>query len=102
MTSFMIDTGASQFNPLDRIPAWFRDQADNMDDPALLRSYGMHILGTLQVPRTQVGWLRRPKLVNTVRDHLLADWMLLRDLAKAYPDIFDEILAAYAERVAAG
>lgn len=101
MALFEIDTGDAP-DPLRNVPDWARDAAESDDPVVVLRSYGQHLLGGLLPPRTAVGWQRRAKKNETVRKHLLADWWFLRDLAKVHPGLFDEILQAYADRIAEG
>lgn len=93
---FKIDTGApgapDTYAPPaieTLIPDWFRDMAAaNTPPEQLAHDYGYHIIGAMQNPKT---W-------PTVRKHILHDWRFLRSLADVHPDVFDEILQAYAER----
>ena len=86
---FVIDTGTQDRKPIDAVPDWFRDiYAADTEDARVIHDYAYHLIGAL----------KEPKKMETVRRHVLAQWWFLRDLAEIHPDVFDEFLAAYAER----
>ena len=94
MATFEIDTGVFDQAPalLAQIPDWFLDQYTVLpDESRALHDYGYHLIGWLQDPNG-------PKKMATVRKHFLCHWVFLRNLAEQHPDVFDELLAAYAER----
>ncbi len=94
--TFQIDTGTAP-SPLDRIPDWFRDTyPDERDVARIVHDYGYHLIGAMNPDNPN-----NPKTVATVRKHMLAAWWFIRDLAEMHPDVFDELMTAYAERVAA-
>lgn len=90
MATFEIDTGPD-FSPLrDRLHAWFLDQQpETATDAQLAFTYGQWLI-------TEAA---RPKKVETVRKHLLADWWVLPIIAQWHPEVFDEILVAFSLRV---
>lgn len=99
MTSFTIDTGDTLDDRLRYVPDWFRDQIDPITDPdAVLKAYGLHLVGTMQEPRTALACRRYPKKQETALKHLLAEWTVLRLIGEAHPQILTEILTAFAER----
>ena len=88
--TFIIDTGAPVSPLRDRLPDWFLDQQpDTATDAQLAFTYGQWLIGETQ----------RPKKVETVRKHLLAAWWVLPIIADHHPEVFDELLSAYALRV---
>lgn len=46
-----------------------------------------------------IGDLRQPKRLETVRNHLLRYWPLIAPLAGREPDLFDQILLEFCDRV---
>ena len=92
MSGFVIDTGKPEFNPLDLIPDWFRDNyASDADAKRIIHDYGYHLIGQTT----------NPAKLDTVRKHTLASWQFLRALAEHHPGVFDEFICAYAERALA-
>ncbi len=91
MTTFEIDTGIQRaWSVRDRLPDWFLDQQpEDATDAQLCFTYGQWLTGET----------RRPKTVATVRKHLLAAWWFLPHLAEHHPEVFDDLLCAYALRV---
>lgn len=89
--TFTIDTGTTPaWGIRDRLPDWFLDQqADDATDAQLAFTYGQWLIAEAQ----------RPKKVETVRKHMLAAWWFLPTLADHHPEVFDELLCAYALRV---
>jgi hypothetical protein len=87
---FAIDTGApaDTFDERSLVPDWFRDMHGDADTSRLFHDYAYHMIGAMQ----------NPKQWKTVRKHILHDWGFLRALSQHHPDVFDEVLAAYAER----
>lgn len=99
MATFEIDTGPVLDDRLRFVPDWFRDQMEPITEPdAVLKAYGMHLIGTLQPPRTAIACRRYPKKPETALKHLLAEWTVLRLIGEAHPAILTEILTAFAER----
>jgi hypothetical protein len=90
MTTFVIETGPADV--AHGIPDWFVDQMPADASPErLMHQYGYHLLGKL----------REYKADTPRRKHLLLHWSFLQRLAGVHPEIFDEVLAAYAEGWAA-
>jgi hypothetical protein len=89
--TFQIDTGtAPAWGIRDRLPTWFLDQQEETaTDAQLAFTYGQWLISET----------RRPKKVATVRDHLLAAWRIMPLIAEHHPEVFDELLCAYALRV---
>ncbi len=88
--TFIIDTGATVSPLRDRLPDWFLDQQpETATDAQLAFTYGQWLISETQ----------RPKRVETVRKHLLAAWWCLPIIADHHPEVFDELLCAYALRV---
>jgi hypothetical protein len=88
MTTFTIDTGVSPLRS--KLPDWFLDrQSDDATDAQLAFTYGQWLTKETM----------RPKKVDTVRKHLLAAWWVLPIIAEHHPEVFDQILCAFALRV---
>lgn len=90
--TFTIDTGTApqQWGIRERLPDWFLDQqADDATDAQLAFTYGQWLIGETQ----------RPRKVETVRKHLLAAWRIMPLIAEHHPEVFDQVLTAYALRV---
>jgi hypothetical protein len=88
MTTFTIDTGLSPLRS--KLPDWFLDQhPDDATDQHLAFTYGQWLTTEAM----------RPKKVDTVRKHLLAAWWVLPIIAEHHPEVFDQILCAFALRV---
>jgi len=86
---FVIDTGLAERRPIEGVPDWFRDGCpEGTPDDAIMRSYAYHVIGEMNNPKT----------MKTVREHFLAKWKFIRDIADLDPALFDEIIAAYAEQ----
>lgn len=86
---FVIDTGVDAFDLRWLVPDWFRDiKPADISVDQLFHDYAYHIIGAMG----------GPVKMATVRDHTLAQWRFLRELAVMHPEIFDEILCRYAER----
>ena len=89
MTQFIIDTGNKSVLR-ERLSDWFLDQQDDAaTDAQLAFTYGQWLISETQ----------RPRKVETVRKHILAAWWFLPHLAEHHPEVFDELLCAYALRV---
>lgn len=83
-----IDTSAPEYSIRNCLPDWFLDQAHETDtDAQLARAYGYHLIW-------QMG--QRKKL-ETVRRHFTDAWPALRFIADLQPQVFDEVMCAYAE-----
>ena len=88
--TFTIDTGPAPRGLRDRLPDWFLDQEpEDATDARLCFDYGQWLIAATA----------KPKTVKTVRTHLLAAWWFLPTLAEQHPEVFDELLCAYALRV---
>ena len=90
--AFKIDTGVAlgDFDPRSLMPDWFRDQhAEDAPFERLAFIYGQWIISEID----------RPKKAETVRKHLVFSWRFLSQLEACHPEVFDEILVAYARRV---
>jgi hypothetical protein len=88
---FEIDTGVTAFDTIELVPDWFRDQCKSADKDRIFHDYAYHLIGAT----------KGPVKMATVRDHTLAQWRFLRELAAMHPDVFDEFICAYAERAMA-
>lgn len=91
--AFIIDTGPVADPARSLIPDWFWDTypTDGTSSDRAIHDYGYHLIGAL----------KNPAKMDTVRKHTLAQWQFLRLLAETHPGVFDEFMAAYAERVLA-
>ena len=88
--AFKIDTGAPAFNPVTLLPDWFRDQhPEDAPFERLAFAYGQWMLAEVD----------RPQMTKTARKHMLFSWRFMGLLAECHPEVFDEILVAYALRV---
>lgn len=87
MTSFVIDTGN---DILRHLPDHFLDaHPENPDRERVVYLYTMSLISEMN----------NPKMLATTRNHVLARWWFLKQLAEEYPETFDEFWCAYAERV---
>lgn len=87
-----IDTGHAVNPAIEQVPDWFRDQYETQDESRIAHDYAYHMIGEMLDENG-------PKRVETVRKHMLAKWGFLQALAAMHPDVFDEVLTSYAERV---
>jgi hypothetical protein len=86
---FEIDTGFEPRRPVDFVDDWFRDlHPSDAADVDVMRGFAQHVMGEM----------RNPAKFETVRRHFLMRWSFVRAVADLDPALFDEILAAYAER----
>lgn len=86
--TFKIDTGGSSALR-NNLPTWFLDEcADDADDRQLAHDYAYHLIW-----RT-----RQPAKLETVRRHITYAWPALFTISSLYPELFDEVMCAYAER----
>ena len=68
---------------------WFLDQMDaDASEADVARQFAYHMIWKTE----------QPKKMETVRKHFIAKWGFLSNLARDYPEHFDEVLCAYAER----
>ena len=92
--TFTIDTGPAP-SVRDHLPDWFKDtygdQIDAISDDRLIHDFGYCLIGEAQ---NRI----KPKTLKTVRDRWLFHWGFIRTLAETHPDVFDELIVAYAER----
>lgn len=88
MNELVIDTGvAPQREYL--IPAWFIDQMpEDISDERLAHQYAYHLIGKIS----------EYKSMKFARLQLIGHWQFLRSLADSHPEIFDEVIAVYAEK----
>lgn len=66
---------------LDELPS-------NVSDEDAARAFAQHIIWKIQ----------QPKMMETVRNHYLANWSFLWRLAQINPELFDEVQRAYGDR----
>lgn len=64
---------------------------EDATDAQIAHDYGYHLIWQMQ----------NPKMMKTVRKHLLRDFAALEFVAELQPEVFDEVLMAYAERAMA-
>lgn len=76
--------------PVDRLPDWLHDLCDGEADEIKMSRYAYHLISEI----------KEAKQGRTVRKRLMFNWWFLNDLAEMHPTVFDEILAAAAERSA--
>lgn len=88
-----IDTGGVAQQPRieQYVPDWFRDQCGDAEPGRVAHDYAYHIIGRLTDPNGA-------KRMETHRKNLIADWGFLKLLAEEHPEVFDEVLTAFAER----
>lgn len=90
--TFIIDTGLDPTDSRNLLPGWFCDiYPEDQPVERLFHDYGYHLISQIQ----------QPKKMDTVRKHILMDWLAIRALASLQPGVFDELLCAYAERALA-
>lgn len=71
------------------IPDWFMDQQpEDISEEKAAHDYAYHL----------IAHFKQPKLMKTVRAHFFARQHFLKRLAEIHPEIFDEVICAYAER----
>jgi hypothetical protein len=93
--AFEIDTGIAERTPISYLPDWFLDQYREVpDESRAVHDFAFHLVGALHAHDG-------PKKIETVRKHLIAQWGFLRILADMHPEVFDELLMAYARRAGA-
>ena len=99
--TFVIDTGAPGIpTAVDLVADWLRDQCPADYTPAqIVQAYAHHLMGHMSPDR---GDPRRPVRLSTIRDHFMANRRFVWAVAEEQPELFDEILVAYAERVLGG
>lgn len=87
--TFQIDTGMPEHTIRSVLPDWFLDQyEDTTSDAALAHDYGYHMIAKS----------RQPARLETVRRHFKMSWQALQYIAELQPEVFDEVLCAYAEK----
>ncbi len=90
--TFTIDTGAPQIDLTHGIPTWFQDEMPEGTTPErMMHQYAYHLIGKLSSYSS----------MKFARRHLTGHWAFLSRLAEIHPEIFDEVLATYAETWAA-
>lgn len=83
-----IDVGAPQIDVTHGIPDWFMDLMPQGESPErAVHQYAYHLIGKLAEYRS----------MKFARRFLTGHWLFLARLAETYPEIFDEVLATYAE-----
>lgn len=88
----LIDTGAPQIDVTHGIPDWFMDLMPEGTTPErAMHQYAYHIVGKLSEYHSS----------KFARRFFLGHWPFLGRLAEIYPEIFDEVMTAYAEVLAA-
>jgi len=71
------------------IDDWFLDQMDaDISEEECAKQFAYHMIWKIE----------QPKKMETVRKHYLSKWSFLSQLARDYPEHFDEVQFAYAER----
>jgi hypothetical protein len=86
MTSFTVEAARSDPHP--GIPTWFQDEMpDDITPERMAHNYAYHLIGKLS------GY----KSMKFARKHLIGHWPFLLRLSEIHPEIFDEVLATYAE-----
>jgi hypothetical protein len=86
--TFQIDTGAPQIDITHGIPTWFQDEMpEDMPPERLMHNYAYHLIGKLGTYKSMM----------YARRHLVGHWPFLQRLADIHPEIFDEVMTAYAE-----
>lgn len=64
------------------------DLPDGATEIAAARAFAYHMI-----------WkIKQPKRLETVRKHFTFNWPFMRRLSEIEPEVFDELLCAYAER----
>jgi hypothetical protein len=86
--TLIIDTGAPQINPTQGVPDWFVDMMPEGTPPErIMHNYAYNLIGKLSDYSS----------MKFARKHLMMHWGFLSRLAEIHPEIFDEVLSAYAE-----
>lgn len=71
------------------VPDWFLDQSPaGAGERTIAHDYAYHLIAEFT----------KPKTMKTVRRRLLTNTEFLHRLAEIHPEIFDEVICAYAER----
>lgn len=84
----LIDVGAPQIDVTHGIPDWFMDLMPEGTAPErAMHQYAYHLIGKVA----------EYKSMKFARRFLVGHWPFLARLAEIHPEIFDEVLASYAE-----
>jgi hypothetical protein len=70
------------------VPPWMLDYMPDATEREAANAYAQHIMGAFN----------NPKMMKTVRRHFLRETSFLARLAELNPEMFDEVVCAYAER----
>jgi hypothetical protein len=87
-----IDTGNAVSPAIEQVPDWFRDQYEIQDESRIAHDFAFHMIGEMLDENG-------PRKIETIRRHMTARWGFILALAEMHPDVFDELLTTYAERL---